>query len=763
MAKDQLKRSAEKTSDTQAHEGAVSTAVSFKTRVLLVDDELAILLTLRAILEMNDFEVDTAESAREAEKKLKQGVFEIVVTDMRMETETAGYDVIRVARQQDYHPATAILTAYPSLGCEWRNHGAKGLWIKPISTNELLRGIEMLLITAQDEKNRGVQRQKTVAQSRNSPAGSRVSSDSENKIGSANSHNSILTWIHLSDLHMESADSFNRRVVLDALWRDIKKLVDGGLRPDFIAFTGDTAFHGLPEEYTLAQELFFQPLLATTALPKDRLFAVPGNHDVNRRRTELLGNPLPSLRSEDDIRKVLENDDKREVLTSSLAGYRSFEASYLGSNVEKSSLAAPSSTRIAVGEWKIAIVTLNSTWLSGFNRNAAGEIDDCAHLAIGELQAHNAFASDSEAHFRIVLVHHPFDWLLEFDRFVVQELIARARSLVLHGHLHRPDAQLTSSLAGDLITIPSGSVFDNRCLPNAYNVVQLDLSTGLGTIYFRRYNNRRGEWQKDLDSTGEILDGRVQFKLPASWRLWQSGEVRLEKDTRRVTDYSCVFTTDCKQDMKTLGLSESDVLELVQSEFRSHLNYFLFDLEDYPLPLKSNYILYLDKVNLGIEFRKIVRCTADQAKLAAWNDVLTLYRRATRLAYRDEPDKLLFVRGLAERTCELHRELLQRLQKYFEDYEGVASLAMAQFTADKKVSATRKSKKTAVDPAQVIFRIRSAKRSCEEASHTSQLLEVGDITQERGIGLIVLSLEQSLQHVHKLIVQYPPATGNETA
>ena len=40
-----------------------------KRRILLVDDELAILLTLKAVLEMNDFEVETAASAREARSK----------------------------------------------------------------------------------------------------------------------------------------------------------------------------------------------------------------------------------------------------------------------------------------------------------------------------------------------------------------------------------------------------------------------------------------------------------------------------------------------------------------------------------------------------------------------------------------------------------------------------------------------------------------------------------------------------------------------
>jgi DNA-binding NtrC family response regulator len=123
-----------------------------KRRILLVDDELAILLTLRAILEMNGFEVDTAASAKEAHTKLKNGVFEMVITDMRMETETSGYDVIRAARQQAYDPATALLTAYPSLGNEWQSKGAQSLLVKPVNTDELLRQIEALLVMHQDHK-----------------------------------------------------------------------------------------------------------------------------------------------------------------------------------------------------------------------------------------------------------------------------------------------------------------------------------------------------------------------------------------------------------------------------------------------------------------------------------------------------------------------------------------------------------------------------------------------------------------------------------
>ena len=48
-----------------------------KRRILLVDDELAILLTLKAILEIHGFDVETAASAKEAVSKLKANSYRI--------------------------------------------------------------------------------------------------------------------------------------------------------------------------------------------------------------------------------------------------------------------------------------------------------------------------------------------------------------------------------------------------------------------------------------------------------------------------------------------------------------------------------------------------------------------------------------------------------------------------------------------------------------------------------------------------------------
>ena len=125
-----------------------------KRRILLVDDELAILLTLKAILEMNGFDVETAASAREAKQKLGKNEYHMVITDMRMETDTAGYDVVKAARSQSYDPAVALLTAYPLLGSDWQDRGANSMLVKPMNTNDLLRQIEALLISHEDSKKR---------------------------------------------------------------------------------------------------------------------------------------------------------------------------------------------------------------------------------------------------------------------------------------------------------------------------------------------------------------------------------------------------------------------------------------------------------------------------------------------------------------------------------------------------------------------------------------------------------------------------------
>lgn len=128
-----------------------------KRRILLVDDELAILLTLKAVLELHDFDVETAASAREAKSKIRANAYHMVITDMRMENERAGMEVVRAARAAEYDPAVAMLTAFPLPGEEWEDTGADQMLVKPMNTNDLLLQIEALLVTHEDKKQKAKQ------------------------------------------------------------------------------------------------------------------------------------------------------------------------------------------------------------------------------------------------------------------------------------------------------------------------------------------------------------------------------------------------------------------------------------------------------------------------------------------------------------------------------------------------------------------------------------------------------------------------------
>jgi CheY-like chemotaxis protein len=81
-------------------------------RVLVVDDDPASRLTLQTVLEAGGYRVDAAATAAEAVGKLDHEQYELVLSDLQMESPEAGLKVIAHAKMMDYKPATAIFTTY---------------------------------------------------------------------------------------------------------------------------------------------------------------------------------------------------------------------------------------------------------------------------------------------------------------------------------------------------------------------------------------------------------------------------------------------------------------------------------------------------------------------------------------------------------------------------------------------------------------------------------------------------------------------------
>jgi CheY-like chemotaxis protein len=115
-------------------------------RVLLVDDDLTSRLTLQTVLEAGGYRVDAAASAAEAVDKLDHQEYQLVLSDLRMESPEAGLKVLAHARMMDYKPATALITTYHNSRARGGARGAAGtMLIEPEDLPGLLSRVADLV------------------------------------------------------------------------------------------------------------------------------------------------------------------------------------------------------------------------------------------------------------------------------------------------------------------------------------------------------------------------------------------------------------------------------------------------------------------------------------------------------------------------------------------------------------------------------------------------------------------------------------------
>jgi EAL domain-containing protein (putative c-di-GMP-specific phosphodiesterase class I) len=112
-------------------------------RVLLVDDEPAILRAYQRALEGAGFHVVTACDGGEATERLGEGGFDAVLSDISMPTLT-GIELLRVIRQRDPDLPVIIMTGSPavSTATEAIEFGILAYLIKPVVVPELVAMVE---------------------------------------------------------------------------------------------------------------------------------------------------------------------------------------------------------------------------------------------------------------------------------------------------------------------------------------------------------------------------------------------------------------------------------------------------------------------------------------------------------------------------------------------------------------------------------------------------------------------------------------------
>ena len=109
-----------------------------KPRILVVDDELIVRESLLHWFEEENYEVDTAESAEEALRKLKAGKFDVYLLDMKMPG-MSGIELLEKIKEVDPDAIVILITAFASVQTAIKalKEGAYDYLTKPVDPDEL--------------------------------------------------------------------------------------------------------------------------------------------------------------------------------------------------------------------------------------------------------------------------------------------------------------------------------------------------------------------------------------------------------------------------------------------------------------------------------------------------------------------------------------------------------------------------------------------------------------------------------------------------
>ena len=117
-----------------------------RDRLLIVDDDEAILRNLERILSLEGYETDTARTGREAIEKTRRNFYNLALLDIKL-PDMEGTELLRKMHETFPEMIKIMVTGYPDLenAIKSLNFGADAYLIKPVSVQELLDVVKQKL------------------------------------------------------------------------------------------------------------------------------------------------------------------------------------------------------------------------------------------------------------------------------------------------------------------------------------------------------------------------------------------------------------------------------------------------------------------------------------------------------------------------------------------------------------------------------------------------------------------------------------------
>lgn len=291
-----------------------------------------------------------------------------------------------------------------------------------------------------------------------------------------------ISILHLSDVHISNNNINEIKRLYKILIKDINDLCKkNNTIVKFICITGDLINSGSlhNEEYNLFLDNIILPLCNDFNITEDNIFMVPGNHDVNI-------NEINKYEDDGLLANLIETYKLENYITCNKVDKRLLDYFEFVDSINTTSVFSDSFSRCFIKEingFTFGFACLNSAW-----RSCGKGAVERGLMLLGQKQLLNAYESISNTDIKICLMHHPIDWLKEFDQFDIERSISNF-NIVLNGHVHSNFTKATVSYSGKTLFNTCGKFYPTGDIYNGYSLININPYTQKGSIYLRQYFN----------------------------------------------------------------------------------------------------------------------------------------------------------------------------------------------------------------------------------------------------------------------------------
>lgn len=293
------------------------------------------------------------------------------------------------------------------------------------------------------------------------------------------------TLIHISDLHYQPGQPETYGAVINALMKDIINQVQKRENTDvFLVFSGDVVKEGDQEEAYADFLANVASKLKAIGIDQNRTICVPGNHDIARSlvRDELVVHEgiIAQITSEDLFHKHARG---QKIFQSKFSKYATFSKQFSAFDVGANAMGHGWDIGGNVG-----IYCLNSAIFSsgGLTSVADKQIADFGRLAVDTRGLHQ-WLQDNDFRTRIVVMHHPLDWLCEWSRTELTAILGKDVDLLLTGHTHEQSSYIRSNSVGQFAHCLAPALYTKKKDPLGYALISLDEDGALDSIHYRQW------------------------------------------------------------------------------------------------------------------------------------------------------------------------------------------------------------------------------------------------------------------------------------